>query len=622
MPQEGNKENDSRQVNTIKLRQTRFWINFIAQWFWGTLFRWGPLMNQKLVLIVFIVWVGGCKDDKKAKEVLVEETFTEVRYECPETSVGITCPLLPAPPQETFRPQTEDGVDFSKWIPPQCPSGSTPVFGGSGCKSIGTPCPDGLWPQNLVGTNLRYVTPNGTGDGSTPNSAAGQIQTTIDSAPSGTTIVLSKGTFNEAIELNDSHHVIGTCALETIISPPATQEMRTNVLINTKGGVNLRNFTVTGPNPGVKVYQAQNPVSIEGLIIDTAKQVGLAIIQGQATVKDVLVKNTQATSEGIYGIGIVAQDGAIVHLSGVMLDGNREFGMAVYDSGTLVSGQNIIINNTLLANGSMGVGLQLNLGPRVELERLLISRSHTSGVLITGGDSNLIANDLVVRDSESDSTHFYGSGIRMEAGGQATIKRAYFDNNRDKAIYVNGTNSSLDGEDVIVQTTRCVSDGSLGYGMVLSAGAKGVVQRALFSQNRDSAIVVSDSNTSLILEDCIVENSRANDNGEHGHGVSILDGASATFIRGRVDDNRNAGITINGLNTLFTGSDLVVQNTKVSSADRFASGVILSNGAESVLTRVHLTNNQVNGFTMGGTPEPRLTAEDLIIENTLDTPAH
>ena len=113
------------------------------------------------------------------------------RRACADYPDTIACPTLPAPPQ------LEDGTDFSEWEPSQCPAGAMPDFGKTGCIVIGDPCPEGDWPEDLPTDNIRYVTPGGTGDGLTKETAAGSIQAMLSGTTSGTTIALSKGRFEE-----------------------------------------------------------------------------------------------------------------------------------------------------------------------------------------------------------------------------------------------------------------------------------------------------------------------------------------------------------------------------------------------------------------------------------------
>ena len=77
-----------------------------------------------------------------------------------------------------------------------CPPGYVAELGRDNCISIGDECPEGIWPENLPDSNVKYVTPGGTGDGSSKENPSGSIQAMLNSGVSGMTIALSKGEFN------------------------------------------------------------------------------------------------------------------------------------------------------------------------------------------------------------------------------------------------------------------------------------------------------------------------------------------------------------------------------------------------------------------------------------------
>ena len=173
---------------------------------------------------------------------------------CADYPDNIACPTLPEPPQ------LEDGTDFSEWEPSQCPAGAMPDFGKPGCIVIGDPCPEGDWPEDLPTDNIRYVTPGGTGDGLTKETAAGSIQAMLSGTTSGTTIALSKGRFEEHFEIARRQHVVGACARDTVIAG-SDSSRRQVVGITGSGESSLRNVTVTGATVGMRVSNTSVEVS-------------------------------------------------------------------------------------------------------------------------------------------------------------------------------------------------------------------------------------------------------------------------------------------------------------------------------------------------------------------------
>ena len=67
--------------------------------------------------------------------------------------------------------------------------------------------------------------------------------------PNGFTIALSKGTFNETIEISKRQHVVGACARETILNGASTSVSQI-VDITGSGESSVRDITITGSSVG------------------------------------------------------------------------------------------------------------------------------------------------------------------------------------------------------------------------------------------------------------------------------------------------------------------------------------------------------------------------------------
>ena len=218
---------------------------------------------------------------------------------CADYPENIECPTLPAPPT------LEDGTDFSSWTPKDCPPGYMAEFGKDNCISIGNRCPEGDWPENLPASNVKYVTPGGTGDGSSPQNAAGSIQQMLNGSSPSTTIALSKGIFNEAIEVGRAQHIVGACARDTMIQgPPGSVWYDATVFFTGVGDASLKNITATGNRAGIVVYDTQNPITISGVMVEAAKGFGVFMQNGQAEIDRIVIQNTQSAADGTYGWGI------------------------------------------------------------------------------------------------------------------------------------------------------------------------------------------------------------------------------------------------------------------------------------------------------------------------------
>ena len=324
---------------------------------------------------------------------------------CADYPDNIACPTLPAPPQ------LENGTDFSEWEPSQCPAGAMPDFGRPGCIVIGDPCPEGDWPEDLPTDNIRYVTPGGTGDGRTKETAAGSIQQMLDDTGpisgatlNGYTIALSKGRFEEHFEIARRQHVVGACARDTVIAglDPTAGYV---VGMTGSGESSLRNVTVTGSTIGVIIFSAGAEVSISGVLIERATQFGFVASGSSVAAAEVVVRDTQSLSNGSFGRGIRISEGAQVSFTQGFVSGNRDVGVIVLNPETVASFEAMVIEGTQErdSDGSDGRGLQVIDGAELSLTRGLVSGNRQLGVLVSSGAVATFA-DVVIKNTQEQAS--------------------------------------------------------------------------------------------------------------------------------------------------------------------------------------------------------------------------
>ena len=349
---------------------------------------------------------------------------------CADYPDTIACPTLPAPPQ------LEDGTDFSEWEPSQCPAGAMPDFGKPGCIVIGDPCPEGDWPEDLPTDNIRFVTPGGTGDGRTKETAAGSIQQMLSGTTSGTTIALSKGRFEEHFEIARRQHVVGACARDTVIAglDPIASYV---VGMTGSGESSLRNVTVTGATGGVWVFNTSAEVSISGVLIEQATVTGFVASGASVAAAEVVIRGTQALSNGTFGWGMQVSDGAQLSFTRGLVSGNRELGVFVGDAGTIATFEDVVIEDTKeqVSDGRGGRGMQVITGAQLSFTRGLVSGNRDVGVLVAEAGTIATFEDVVIEDTQSQASDGSGGrGMQVSDSAQLSFTRGLVSGNRQVGV--------------------------------------------------------------------------------------------------------------------------------------------------------------------------------------------
>jgi hypothetical protein len=278
-------------------------------------------------------------------------------------------------------------------------------------------------------------------------------------------------------------------------------------------------------------------------------------------------------------------------------------GIAV-SAGTLDLDRTVITGTGALPDGTFGVGLQVGPGSRATVRQSLFDHNRMVGV---SADSNteVTLTDVVVRDTQSQaSDQHWGRGLHAQNGAQVTVERSVFDHNRDLGISVAKAGTELTLSDVLVKDTQSrESDGQVGDGLRVQAGARATVQRTVFDGNRSAGI--SGSGAALSLSDVVVAGTQPREaDGEYGVGAAVLDGATFDVSASRFEGNRVAGILVLSGGQLGASS-CEVTATRVGSIsllgpdgetfdgprhDDLGDGILVAGGSSATLTNVRIAD--------------------------------
>lgn len=233
------------------------------------------------------------------------------------------------------------------------------------------------------------------------------------------------------------------------------------------------------------------------------REAGLSVSFGStATLEDVVVQETQPTeADGTLGRGVVIE-ASTTDGQRLWIDGSHDLGLAVAGTSTAVTLQDVLVRGTqsTASDGTFGNGLYAFDGAIVELERALFEDNHESGVGAAGADVSL--TDVEVRGTlgrESDGAS--GRGLNLQSGSHAVVARGVFAANRESALFLSDEGTELVASDVRVEDT----DGDIiARGLTAESGARAEIVRGAFARNREASIVALQPGTSIRLEEVSV----------------------------------------------------------------------------------------------------------------------
>jgi len=605
-------------------------------------------------------FVFGCDDGSgvpSRSDADVEvEAEVDAEVDTPESSSWLPM-LLPCPERWQEVPAT-DGDGLSKCEPwpdaapavfTPCPAGWTEVTssseglvrcdpwplrspaecgeyeahfpGDADCSPIGSACPDGNWAEDLPEAgDVLYVRAGAVSGGvGTREAPFGSITEAMSVAGSGTVIALSKGTFDELVDLRGGVTLWGACVAETLLTY-TIDELETVGVMGSDTVV--RNLRLSGRRSAIVASGAAYSVHIEDVVVEHAVIAGLLFQNNaRATARNIIVRETRSMpGNRRFGRGMEVQEGAQVSMSRALFDGNLEAAIIVSNQDSALELEDVVVRDTRSdeRSGTYGFGLNVLTGARAVVTRSVFEGNHGVGVGASSSGTAVSLDDVVIRDTlGQEADEVGGYGLEALDGAQLQASRVFLDRNRGAGIAADGAGTVIHLQDVaVLETLEQQSDGTEGVGMFVQEGAEALVQRAVFARNHTVGVRAVRSAV-LTLEDVVIREtqSRVSDDGL-GCGLVALEGTQVTLRRALFEENRTSAVFVGGSGTTLVLEDAVVRDTQSQESDQgFGRGLLVHDEAHASLQRVVFERNREIGLS-AWLPGAVLEAENLLVTDT------
>ncbi len=185
------------------------------------------------------------------------------------------------------------------------------------------------------------------------------------------------------------------------------------------------------------------------------------VVQGGGsalTGTDVVLRDTTGlASTGAFGRGVDVQAGSRISLSRALVERSREVGVFVGEPGAVAELTDVVVRDTdsQASDGTFGRGLHAQDGAQVTVTRGRFSRNREAGVFADGAGTRLTLADLVIEDTvgrAQDATA--GAGLTVQAGAGVELTRAVLSRNRRGGVFAMEPGSWARLVDLAVLDTR------------------------------------------------------------------------------------------------------------------------------------------------------------------------
>ena len=320
------------------------------------------------------------------------------------------------------------------------------------------------------------------------------------------------------------------------------------------------------------------------------------------TVTGVAIRDVHV-ADCLSGVYIPMSTDADYTLENVLLTGHRSIGIRAM--GGRGSAHSVVIRNPRfdVATAHTGWGIGMNFGATLDARRVAIEGAAgypivaSSQSMTPGPETFAQFEDLLVRDTLPEgATREDGSGLTANTGARVVVRRALFSNNRATGAWAR-FGGTLDLEDVVVRGTG-IEESDRAYGMALLAGegSELTVRRAWLHDNPSGGVWVRDADSTVTAEDVVVQDAAGHPDGTGAFGLAAIMRGHLSAARVHVENIRGVGAASVALGSRLELDDVMLHTILGQPSDGdLGSGVMVMNGSTASLRRVAMQDVRSSG---------------------------
>jgi len=477
----------------------------------------------------------------------------------------------------------------------ECASGMAHFLGETGCSPIGRACPATDFGEVPAGVPVIYVLEAAAagGDGTEGAPFRNLSDVPWGSMAPGTVVALGKGEYAGSFDLPAGAHIIGACVAETVLVGDEVGVMLPVIRVGTPGDpVVLEGFSFR-LTPRLPIYvDVGSALELDGVLFDRSSGLALSAIGAGITItaRNIVVRDGVPRPPGAGtagGRGFDVRGGASLTIERAVFSGNSEANIIALMPGTSVSLTDTVIRNTAPAPDGFGTSLFVVQGATAEVTRTLLDAATNTGVLIGDTGSIVRMTDVIVRGTRPAPDGTLGVGIVVELGGVLEANRLVVEDNHLFGIWAKEAGSRVELTDAIVRDTSSQqSDGIAGFGLRMMQGAASSLTRVLVARSQQTGIAVFDPDSSLEATDLVVRDTLPDDNGLGGRGLAVEDGGRVVAERLLLTMNTEAGFMAHHGTDLSLVDSAILDTQPQAISSTLGFGAVV--GFDSTLTATRL----------------------------------
>ena len=361
-------------------------------------------------------------------------------------------------------------------------------------------------------------------------------------------LILGDGCFSGCIKAEKELYISGKGAENTMIVC-SDEENQAVVEVVPNAEVAIENISLSGNVRCIFAGNGSRTV-VKNSVLSHCTKGGINICPDEAgcradlTVTDSFIGDIDESASGIsYGISF---GNGSLSVSGSEITGVNSFGIAVWgESGNT---NKINIENSVISSvyGGLrsyeGHGFYAENSADITIKKSLISDTVTSFILVSSESDEI---DLKLIDFTAENmleTIEEQGGIVLDGNVKGCFERVSIENSRGNGVFSRG--AVLYAEDLVFKSVFSDGLGENGFALQLVDGSESFIKR-LSVNSAEKAGILLDGACSADIEDFEIISTKSDSYaGEFGVGAAIQNGAAAVMKNGLFSENRETGILV------------------------------------------------------------------------------
>lgn len=430
-------------------------------------------------------------------------------------------------------------------------------------------------------------------------------------AAPGATVAIESGAYEESLAPTKAVTLAGRCASSVRLVAPAGA---TSPGLAARGvAVTARGLTIEGHVVGA-IAEAKGSLTLEGVVLDKNRDMGLAADGAGSTVSltQGVVRATTPAVANVRGWGVSVDRGAKATLTDASIVDAREIGVAVAGDGSSVSGVRVVVSRVTPSLATAHAVDALAQGS-LELTDSVVAGNVGQGVSVDQGATAKLVR-VVVRDTVEDASGSGGHGVEAQGGSKLVLEDSVLSDNREVALGAIGKGTLVEVRRTAVVDTRPSAKGGFGVGVGAQRGARLVFDDGLVARAYYYGFFAVDRGTTVEITRSLVTDVKKID--QLGRGLDVQQGGLMVARDSTVQRCATDGVVTDGQGgeATFEADHLLVRRTS-------SAGVFGRQGGRAKLVASAVVEASDVGVYTSNTESPEghrcdFTLESCVIKDT------